>query len=61
MAIVTYIRTPSYLGVTILSLFPTFNFLMLSMLGSIKVLVGKDDPRDYRGAGVKREMMTAIS
>jgi len=34
--------------------------VMLSMLGSIKVLVGKDDPRDYRGAGVKREMVTAI-
>jgi DDE superfamily endonuclease len=30
------------------------------MLGSIKVLVGKDDPRDYRGAGVKRTMVTAI-
>jgi hypothetical protein len=34
--------------------------VMLSMLSSIKVLVGKDDPRDYRGAGVKREMVTAI-
>jgi hypothetical protein len=34
--------------------------VMLSMLGSVKVLVGKDDPRDYRGAGVKRTMMTAI-
>jgi DDE superfamily endonuclease len=33
---------------------------MLSMPSSIKVLVGKDDPRDYRGAGVKREMVTAI-
>jgi hypothetical protein len=33
--------------------------VMLSMLGSVKVLVGKDDPRDYRGAGVKRTM-TAI-
>ena len=34
--------------------------VMLSMLGSVKVLVGKDDPRDYRGAGVKRTMVTAI-
>ena len=29
-------------------------------LGSVKVLVGKNDPRDYRGAGVKRMMVTAI-
>jgi hypothetical protein len=34
--------------------------VMLCMLGSVKVLVGKDDPRDYRGAGVKRTMVTAI-
>ena len=26
----------------------------LSMFGSVKVLVGKDDLRDYKGAGVKR-------
>jgi hypothetical protein len=26
--------------------------VMLSMLGSIKVLIGKDDLRDYRGASV---------
>lgn len=30
------------------------------MLSSVKVLIGKDDPRDYRGAGVKRTMVTAI-
>ena len=35
--------------------------VILRMLNSIKVLVGKDDPRDYRGAGVKRTMATAIS
>lgn len=35
--------------------------IMLSMLGSVKVLVGKDDRRDYRGAGVKRTMVTAIN
>ncbi|KAF2676794.1 DDE-domain-containing protein [Lentithecium fluviatile CBS 122367] len=29
---------------------------MLSMLGSVKLLVGKDDLRAYRGAGVKRTM-----
>jgi hypothetical protein len=35
--------------------------VMLSMLGSVKVLVGKDDWRDYRGACVKRMTVTAIS
>lgn len=34
--------------------------VMLSMLSCVKVLVSKDDPRDYRGAGVKRTMVTAI-
>ena len=34
--------------------------IMLSVLGSVKVLVGKDDRRDYRGAGTKRTMVTAI-
>jgi hypothetical protein len=34
--------------------------VMLCMLGSIKVLVSKDDVQDYRGAGVKRNMVTAI-
>jgi len=34
--------------------------VMLSMPGSVKVLVGKDDMRDYRGARVKRTMVTAI-
>jgi hypothetical protein len=34
--------------------------VMLSMLGSVKVLLGKDDPRDYRGAVVKRTTVTAI-
>ena len=34
--------------------------VMLSMLGSVKVLVGKGDMRDYRGARVKRTMVTAI-
>jgi hypothetical protein len=33
---------------------------MLSMLNSVKVLVGKDDARGYRGARVKRTMVTAI-
>ncbi|KAF2626029.1 hypothetical protein BU25DRAFT_302843, partial [Macroventuria anomochaeta] len=31
--------------------------IMLSMLGAVKVLVGKNDTRDYRGA---RKMVTAI-
>lgn len=34
--------------------------VMLSMLGSAKVLVGKDDRQGSRGAGVKRTMVTAI-
>jgi hypothetical protein len=33
---------------------------MLLMLGLVKVLVSKDDMRDYRGARVKRTMVTAI-
>ena len=34
--------------------------VMLSMLGSVKVLVSKDDLQDYKGAGVKRTTVTAI-
>jgi hypothetical protein len=34
--------------------------VMLSKLGSVKVLVGKDDRRDCRGAGIKRTMVTAV-
>jgi hypothetical protein len=34
--------------------------VMLSMPCSVKVLVGKDDTRDYRGARIKRTTMTAI-
>ena len=34
--------------------------VILSMLGSVKVLIGKDDMRDYRGANVKRTLVTAI-
>jgi hypothetical protein len=34
--------------------------VMLSMPGSVKVLVSKDDMRDYRGARVKRTTVTAI-
>ena len=34
--------------------------VMLSMLGSVKVLVGKDNLRDNKGAGVKRTTVTAI-
>jgi hypothetical protein len=34
--------------------------VMLSKLGSVKLLVGKDDLRDYRGAGAKRTIVTAI-
>jgi len=34
--------------------------VMLCMLGSVKVLISKDDPRDYKGAGFKRTMVIAI-
>jgi hypothetical protein len=34
--------------------------LMLSMLGSVKVLLGKNDMRTYRGARIKREVVTAV-
>jgi DDE superfamily endonuclease len=34
--------------------------IMLSKLGSVKVLVGKNDGRDFRGARVKRTTVTAI-
>jgi hypothetical protein len=34
--------------------------VMLSMLGTIKALVSKDDMRDYRGTRVKRTTVTAI-
>ena len=34
--------------------------VMLCKLGSVKVLVHKEDPRDYRGVNVKRTMVTAI-
>jgi hypothetical protein len=34
--------------------------IMLSVLGSVKVLVGKDDKRKYRGARVKRTTVAAI-
>jgi hypothetical protein len=34
--------------------------VMLSILGSIKVLIGKDDLRSYRGAYIKRTVVTAI-
>jgi hypothetical protein len=34
--------------------------VFLSVLSSLKILVGKDDLRSYRGAGVKRTLVTAI-
>lgn len=34
--------------------------IMLSKLNSVKVLVGKDNKRGYRGARVKRTTITAI-
>lgn len=34
--------------------------VVLSMPGSVKVLIGKNDVRDYRGARIKRTTVTAI-
>jgi hypothetical protein len=34
--------------------------VMLSKLGSVKVLVGRNDSRDYRGARVERQMVTVV-
>lgn len=34
--------------------------IMLSMLNSVEVLVGKDDMQGYRGARVKWTMLTAV-
>jgi hypothetical protein len=34
--------------------------VLLSVLNSLKLLVGKDELRDYRGVGVKRTLITAI-
>ncbi|KAL5330964.1 hypothetical protein ACEPPN_000491 [Leptodophora sp. 'Broadleaf-Isolate-01'] len=30
--------------------------VMLCILGFVKILISKDDPRDYKGAGIKRTM-----
>jgi hypothetical protein len=35
--------------------------VMLSKLGSVNVLAGRQDLRDYRGARVKRTVVTAMS
>ncbi len=34
--------------------------VMLCKLGSVKVLVRKDDPRDYRSTNIKRTIVTII-
>ncbi|OCK86886.1 uncharacterized protein K441DRAFT_597265, partial [Cenococcum geophilum 1.58] len=34
--------------------------VILSILGSIKVLISKDNIQDYRGARIRRTMATAI-
>ena len=34
--------------------------VILSILGSVKVLIGKHDIQDYRGARVKRTTVTTI-
>jgi len=34
--------------------------VMLSKLGSVKVLVATNDVRDYRGTRVKRKMVNAV-
>ncbi|KAK5110771.1 hypothetical protein LTR85_000733 [Meristemomyces frigidus] len=52
------VRDPAILAENVYNMDETG--VMLSMLGSVKVLVGKDDTRDYRGARVKRTTVTAI-
>ena len=52
------IRDPAILRENIYNIDETG--VILSMLGSVKVLVGKDDLRTYRGAGIKRTMVTAV-
>jgi hypothetical protein len=34
--------------------------VMLCKLGSVKVLIRSEDPRDYKGTSVKRTLVTAI-
>lgn len=34
--------------------------VMLSKLGSVKVLIGRSDSRDYRGARMERQIVTAV-
>jgi hypothetical protein len=34
--------------------------VMLSILGTVKVLVGKNNMQDYRGARIKRILVTAV-
>ena len=34
--------------------------IILSMLSYVKVLVGRDNMRDYRGVGVKQTIVTSI-
>jgi hypothetical protein len=54
----TVLRHPAVLAENVYNMDETG--VMLSMLGSVKVLVGKDDKRKYRGARVKRTTVTAI-
>jgi hypothetical protein len=54
----TVLRDPAVLPENVYNMDETG--VMLSMLGSVKVLVGKDDKRKYRGARVKRTTVTAI-
>lgn len=56
--IATVLQDPAVLAKNVWNMDETG--IMLSKLGSMKVLSGKDDP-DYRGARVKRTMVTAIS
>jgi hypothetical protein len=54
----TVLNDPAILAVNVYNMDETG--VMLSMLGSVKVLVGKGDKRNYRGARVKRTTITAI-
>jgi hypothetical protein len=54
----TVLRDPAVLAENVYNMDETG--VMLSMLGSVKVLVGKHDRRKHRGARVKRTTVTAI-
>ncbi|KAF2466074.1 uncharacterized protein BDR25DRAFT_237784, partial [Lindgomyces ingoldianus] len=54
------IQSPTILPESCYNIDKTGTGVMPSMLGSIQILVGKDDIQLHRGAGVKQTTVTAI-